>query len=116
MEPLRTPDYASEAMRAARGISALHVEELRARDRDDSRAVSAWNFRRAAWDPCFDVSVGSAIRTADYALVGRTDALCVDKFGSAGMDYSAYEANNTRSPTMNIHTSPKISAPPTRKS
>ena len=75
MEPLRTPDYASESMRTALSLSARHKEELRAKDRAEASTIGAWHFRLAGWDPCFDVAVDTSLRSADFAMVAKTEAL-----------------------------------------
>lgn len=88
MDPLRTPDHASDTARAAFEVGTAHREEALARDAEGSRAVSDRHFREAVWDPCYDVSVDTALRTADHAMVARTAAVYGKKAGEMS-DYTA---------------------------
>lgn len=121
MDPLRTPDFASESARRAVAVSAAHREESRGRDRADSRSVSERQFRVSAWDPCYDVSVGTALRSADHAMVARTPAVYARK-DDRGSDYTqpAGEVSGSISssyPSAKIgHSRASSSKPPNRSS
>ena len=105
MDPLRTPDYASESMRTALSVSARHKQELREKDRDEAARFGAWHFRRAGWDPCFDVSVDTSLRSADFAMVARTEGL----YEKRPVKDSDYRQGGDPAPfKTNVYTSSKI--------
>lgn len=104
MDPIRTPDYASASMEEARRISDAHREEILRKDRGESRAFGEWHFRRAGWDPCYDVSVDSALRGAEFAMVAKTEALYRKK-EEKDTDYTSSSPNKI---LTNAHSSAKI--------
>lgn len=113
MDPLRTPDFASESARRASAVGAAHRAELRDRDRADSRSVSERQLRVSAWDPCYDVSVDTTLRSADKAMVARTPAVYAKKDGRGNnVDYSEVKAGSISSP----YTSAKIQSQSPKRS
>eukprot|EP00873_Tetraselmis_striata_P026959 jgi/Tetstr1/447223/TSEL_034660.t1 len=110
MDPLKTPEFSSERMQTALGVSAYHADAKRSKDEAEWAECRDWHFRAAGWDPCYNVSVSTDLRVANYGLIAKNEGLYKNRVP---------EAVDTKSPktdrvlpentAMNVYPSAKLS-------
>lgn len=105
MDPLKTPEFSSDRMKTALGISAYHANAKQTRDNADWKEYSDWHFRSADWDPCYNVSVNTDLRNANYSIIAKNKELYKNKENNKEVEYKNALPSNT---AMNVYPSAKL--------